>query len=157
MEEGLFGLYSWYGDNLNKRENKKNFLPSDPRYVEKEFNNITELNDENIILDHLRSFTGKIDGKLYSGIKSFEFQKSINSTDEDYEIVKEIINQTYFADENKKADGTIDWLKLNILRRMKKRGYDEEISKQYIDKYAEKSQEILNRDVDESFLNEKQK
>ena len=157
MEEGLFGLYSWYGDKLNKRENNTNFLPFDPRYAEKEFNYITELKDEikNEIIGHLQIFN--IGGKLYNGIKSFEFKKSINSKDEDFEIVQEIINQTYFADENKKADGTIDWLKLNILRRMKKRGYDEEISKQYIDKYAEKSQEIFNRDVDESFLNEKQK
>ena len=157
MEEGLFGLYSWYGDKLNKRENNTNFLPFDPRYAEKEFNYITELKDEikNEIIGHLQIFN--IGGKLYNGIKSFEFKKSINSKDEDFEIVQEIINQTYFADENKKADGTIDWLKLNILRRMKKRGYDEEISKQYIDKYAEKSQEILNRDVDGSFLNEKQK
>jgi len=108
MEEGLFGLYSWNGNNLNKRENKKKFLPSDPRYVEKEFNNITELKDDikNKILGHLRNFTRKSDGKLYSGIDSFKFKhykNDIDNTDEDIKdikIVQEIINKTYFVDEN---------------------------------------------------------
>jgi hypothetical protein len=143
MEEGLFGLYSWNGNNLNKRENKKKFLPSNPRYVEKEFNNITELKDDikNKILEHLRTFTGEIDGKLYSGIKSFEFKEYRPNNieiDNDKIVVQEIINKTYFVDENidGNIDGTVDWLKLNILRRMKKRGYDEEVSKQYLDNYA---------------------
>jgi hypothetical protein len=157
MEEGLFGLYSWYGDKLNKRENKQN-LPSDPRYVKKEFNYITDLENEikNKILGHLRTFT--IEGKLYSGIKSFEFKASKNSTVKDIEIVQEIINKTYFVDENQNKDGTVDWLKLNILRRMKKRGYDEEVSKQYLDNYAKNSEEILkkNTNMNEKFLNERQ-
>jgi hypothetical protein len=165
MEEGLFGLYSWYGNNLNNRKNKKKFLPSDPRYVEKEFNYITELKIKNKILDHLRSFTRKSDGKLYSGIDSFKFKhykNDIDNTDEDIKdikIVQEIINKTYFVDENQKKDGTVstvDWLKLNILRRMKKRGYDEEVSKQYLDNYAKNSEEILNKNMNEKFLNERQ-
>jgi len=164
MNEGLFGLYSWYGDNKNKRENKKKNLPSNPRYVEKEFNYITELKDKNIILDHLKSFT--IDKKLYSGIKSFEFKeyRPINSPinieieiDNDKIAVQEIINKTYFVNEN--IDGTVDWLKLNILRRMKKRGYDEQVSKKYVDEYSEKSQEILEKIniIDETLLNQEQK
>ena len=167
MEEGLFGLYSWNGNNLNKRENKKKFLPSDPRYVEKEFNNITELKDDikNKILGHLRSFTRKSDGKLYSGIDSFKFKhykNDIYNTDEDIKdikIVQEIINKTYFVDENQQKDSTVstvDWLKLNILRRMKKRGYDEEVSKQYLDNYAKNSEEILKKNTNEKFLNERQ-
>jgi hypothetical protein len=168
MEEGLFGLYSWNGNNLNNRKNKKKFLPSNPRYVEKEFNYITELNDKNIILDHLKSFT--IDRKLYSGIESFEFKeyKPINcpinieiEINNDKIAVQEIINKTYFVDENidENIDGTVDWLKLNILRRMKKRGYDEEVSKKYVDEYSEKSQEILEKIniIDKTLLNEEQK
>jgi hypothetical protein len=165
MEEGLFGLYSWNGDKLNKRKNKKQFLPSDPRYVEKEFNNITDLENEikNKILGHLRSFSK--DGKLYNGIKSFEFKeyRPINSPnnieiDNNKIAVQEIINKTYFVDENNIKDGTVDWLKLNILRRMKKRGYDEEVSKQYLDSYAKNSEEILNKNtnMNEKFLNERQ-
>jgi hypothetical protein len=145
LDKGLFGLYSWNGDKLNKRENKKN-LPSDPRYVEKEFNNITELKDEikNKILDHLRTFT-KYDGNnkiFYSGIKSFEFQNCKNNCDQNDKIaVQDIINKTYFVDEDKDGidgtvgtDSTVDWLKLNILRRMKKRGYTEEVAKNYVNK-----------------------
>jgi hypothetical protein len=164
MEEGLFGLYSWNGDKLNKRENKKN-LPSDPRYVEKEFNNITELKDEikNKILGHLRSFTKYDINKnkiFYSGIDSFKFQQYKNGTDEDIKdmkIVQEMINKTYFVDKDDKTDGTVDWLKLNILRRMKKRGYNEEVSNQYIEDFAKMSQEILDKNKDTNFLNDKQK
>ena len=152
MEEGLFGLYSWYGDKLNKRENKKKNLPSDPRYVEKEFNNITELKDEikNKILDHLRSFTRKSDGELYSGIKSFEFQNCKNNCDQKDKIaVQDIINKTYFVNENGtvETDTTVDWIKLNILRRMKKRGYTEKVAEKYVNDYAEKSKQILERNT----------
>ena len=125
MEEGLFGLYSWYGDKLNKRENIKKNFPSNPRYIKKEFNYITELNIKNEIISHLKSFTTK-DGKLYNGIKSFEFKEyrpNNKEIDNDKIAVQDIINKTYFEDGNK-DDGSVDWLKLNILRRMKKRGYD---------------------------------
>ena len=167
MNEGLFGLYNWNGDKLNKRQNKKKFLPFDPRYVEKEFNYITELNDKNIILDHLRSFTREKDKKLYGDVKSFEFQNCKKNCDQNDKLaVQDIINKTYFVDENKDAkvgtdgedatDATVDWLKLNILRRMKKRGYTEEVAKNYINKYAEKSQQILERNINEDLnLDEK--
>ena len=160
MEEGLFGLYSWYGDKLNKRENIKKNFPSNPRYVKKEFNYITELNIKNEIISHLKSFTTK-DGKLYNGIKSFEFKEyrpNNKEIDNDKIAVQDIINKTYFEDGNK-DDGSVDWLKLNILRRMKKRGYDEEVSRQYVDEYSEKSQEILEKitSINDTLLNEEQK
>jgi hypothetical protein len=166
MDEGLFGLYNWYEDKPNKRTKNKSYLPDNPRYVKKEFNYITELKNENIILGHLRSFT--IDRKLYKNIKSFEFKeyRPINNPnnieiDNDKIAVQEIINKTYFVDENidENIDGTVNWLKLNILRRMKKRGYDEEVSRKYVDEYSKKSQEILDKinSIDETLLNEEQK
>ena len=158
MEKGLFGLYSWNGNKPNKRTKNKSYLPDNPRYVKKEFNYITELKDEikNVILDHLKKFN--INRKLYDGIKSFEFQNCKNNCNQNDNIaVQEIINKTYFADEN--IDGTVDWLKLNILRRMKKRGYNEEVSRQYVDKYSKKSKEILEKItiIDDTLFNEEQK
>lgn len=159
MEQGLFGLYSWKGNKLNLRQRKEDFLSSDPRYVEKEFNYISELKNGigNEIMDHLKSFTS-VHGIFYDGIKSFDFQEYKTNNDEidnDKIVVQEIINKTYFVDKN--GDGTVDWLKLNILRRMKKRGYDEDVARQYIDEYANKSLEILQKNNNTNFLDEKQK
>lgn len=153
MDEGLFGLYSWFENKKNKRIRNKSYLPDDPRYVKKEFNYITKLKDEikNEIIGHLKSFTK--DGKLYNGIKSFDFQEYKPNNDK--KAVQEIINQTYLVNDDK-SDDTIDWLKLNILRRMKKRGYTEEVAKNYINKYAEKSKEIVKKNRDEDLnLDEK--
>lgn len=160
MEEGLFGLYSWNGNKPNKRQRqrKEDFLSSDPRYVEKEFNYISELQNGigNTIIKHLNTYTKKINGKkiLYYDIKSFKFQQCKKDTDnteediKDIKIVQDMINKTYFIDDDNN-DGTIDWLKLNILRRMKKRGYSEEVARNYVNKYAEKSLEILQKNTDE--------
>lgn len=144
-----FGLYSFYYSKFQFP--RRQDTSSNPRRTGKEIDYIYNLKNGigEYIMAHLKSC--KKSNTFYKDIKSFDFQKSGNCTEQDKKLIQTFINETYLVDASK---DTIEWLKLNLLRRMKKRGYSYEISKMYINKYANLSKYILDTTPQ---LNETQK
>ncbi len=145
MEYGLYGLYSYYGDTLNLRANKRlneiNYVHDIPLSKDNK--------GDNIIINHLRSNCTIVDNNIieyYQGIKSFEFVPYYESEEkkQDNENIQKLIDTTYFTKElNKDANRNVFWTELNKLKRFRNRGYSKEISEQIINAYADKAKELL--------------
>ena len=138
MNEYLYGLYSWYENDKHIRH----FKPSDdPRITNKEKYKIDDIPQGKEIIDFLKSkcivdASNNIT-EYYKDIKSFDFQASKNATDEDKQIIQDMINISYdIKKEDISETGTINWMHLNILRKLYSIGYSETISKKIIDQYA---------------------
>jgi len=154
MEYGLYGLYSYYGDTINLRENNKRF--NEINYVHDIPIPLSKDEEEdNIVIKHLKSHCKIVNGKIkeyYPGIKSFEFvpyyeseeSKESEKKKQDNKRIQELIDTTYFTKElNKDASGNVFWTELNKLKRFRNRGYSKEISEQIINSYAAKATELL--------------
>jgi len=139
-----FGLYSFFENDFQFTKRQKN-ISKNPRIVQKELNYIYNLGNGigEYIMNHLKEC--KKEEIFYKDIKSFNFQVSLNCSDTDKQLIQTFINETYLVDADQ---DTIEWTKLNLLRRMKKRGYSFDISKMYINKYAELSKTILETTQD---------
>lgn len=141
MEYGLYGLYSYIGNNLNLRTNNKRF---------NEINYVHDLplynNNDNIIIQHLRD-NCTIDNnnitEYYPKIKSFEFIPYDKKNKSDTEQIQKLINTTYFT-EDLDIDN-LKWTTINKLKRFRYRGYSKEISEQIINLYAKKANELLKK------------
>jgi len=142
----FFGLYSFFNDTFQfPKRSKFISISQNPRLVNKEINYIYNLKNGigSFIMSHLSSY--KFDDIYYKDIISFDFKSSSNCNDTDLLVIQQFINETYLVDSKQES---IDWLKLNLLRRMKKRGYSDDISKMYINKYSNLSNTILSLNKD---------
>jgi hypothetical protein len=175
MEYGLYGLYSYYGDTLNLRANKRlneiNYVHDIP--LSKDNPLSKDKKGDNIIINHLRSNCTIVDNNIieyYPNIKSFEFvpyyeseeSKKSEEKKQDNENIQKLIDTTYFTKElNKDANGNVKWTELNKLKRFRNRGYSKEISEQIINAYADKAEELLkdknNYKSDDLDITEKRK
>ena len=157
MTYGLYGLNSYYENNLNLRTNNKRF---------NEINYVHDLplgkdkytKDDNIIIQHLRDNctiddTNNNITEYYPNIKSFKFvpygnigQKYGNIGQDDYDKIQNLIDTTYFTDvlyKDENGNVNIKWTELNKLKIFRYKGYSNEISEQIINAYADKATQLL--------------
>ena len=157
MTYGLYGLNSYYENNLNLRTNNKRF---------NEINYVHDLplgkdkytKDDNIIIKHLRDNctiddTNNNITEYYPNIKSFKFvpygnigQKYGNIGQDDYDKIQNLIDTTYFTDvlyKDINGNVNIKWTELNKLKIFRYKGYSNEISEQIINAYADKATQLL--------------
>ena len=145
MNEYLYGFYSWYNNNNYIRK----IRPSDdPRIINREQYKIDDLPHGEEIIKFLKSKCVLDDNnqiiEYYKDIKSFDFQATSDATDEDKEIIQNMINISYDIKETDiSKTGTINWMHLNILRKLYSIGYSKELSEKIINKYASHACELL--------------
>ena len=150
MIYGLYGLNSYYENNLNLRTNNKRF---------NEINYVHDLplgkdkytKDDNIIIKHLRDNctiddTNNNITEYYPNIKSFKFVPYGNISQDDYDKIQNLIDTTYFTDvlyKDINGNVNIKWTELNKLKIFRYKGYSNEISEQIINAYADKATQLL--------------
>ena len=139
---GLYGLYSYIGNNINLRKTNKRI--NEINYVH-DLPLDKDINDDNIIIQHLKSNCTIDDNnnivKYYPNIKSFQFIPYDDTKKEDNKKIEELIKNTYFTEDLDIEN--LKWTKLNELKRFRYRGYSDEISEKIINSYADKATEIL--------------
>jgi arsenate reductase-like glutaredoxin family protein len=139
LEYGLYGLFSYFGDNLNLRErkkiNEKNYIHDLPLELDE--------NNDNLIIRHLLSHCTNIDSKIeyYSGIKSFQFVP-YKEDDPDKEEIQKIIDTTYFTELFR--DRVPKWTELNKIKKYRNLGITTDLSEEIQNMYASKAQKILD-------------
>jgi hypothetical protein len=140
LEYGLYGLFSYIGEQKNLREsnsriNEKNYIHDLP----------LELDDDqdNLIIRHLLSHCTIEDGniKYYTGIKSFEFVP-YKDDDPDIKEIQKIIDITYFTESFK--DRNPKWTELNKIKKNRNLGMTTELSEEIHNMYAEKAKTVLD-------------
>jgi hypothetical protein len=153
MEYGLYGFYSHYKDKSNKdilnlRINRKYLNNYKEKNYVHELNLPRDKNDDNIIIQHLIEFcetdsNGNITKYFTKNVKTLEFYPYKNTSIEDENKIKDLINTTYFKDQLDIKNDKVKWTTLNKLKKFRYRGYSDQISKKIIDSYADKATKIL--------------
>jgi hypothetical protein len=156
MTYGLYGLNSYYGNNLNLRTNQRfneiNYVHDLP------LNNDKYIKDDNIIIQHLRDnctidHTNNNITEYYPNIESFKFVPYRNIDQNDYDKIQNLIDTTYFTKElYKDINGNVKWTELNKLKIFRYKGYSDEISEQIINAYTDKATQLL---ADETYKSDK--
>ena len=150
MTYGLYGLNSYYENNLNLRTNNKRF--NEINYVhDLPLGKYKYTKDDNIIIQHLRDNctiddTNNNITEYYPNIKSFKFVPYGNISQDDYDKIQNLIDTTYFTDvlyKDINGNVNIKWTELNKLKIFRYKGYSNEISEQIINAYADKATQLL--------------
>ena len=150
MEYGLYGFYSYKGNDLNLREYiyKNKYSLKEKNYIhDLPLNKDKDQNGDNIIIQHLRSKCRINDDnniiEYYPNIKSFQFVPYDNISQDDNNKIQELIDSTYFTKQLNIKDDKVKWTTLNKLKKFRYRGYSDDISKKIINSYAAKANELL--------------
>ena len=149
MIYGLYGLNSYYENNLNLRTNNKRF--NEINYVHDLPLDKDKYTKDNIIIQHLRDNctiddTNNNITEYYPNIKSFKFVPYGNISQDDYDKIQNLIDTTYFTDvlyKDENGNVNIKWTELNKLKIFRYKGYSNEISEQIINAYADKATQLL--------------
>ena len=150
MEYGLYGFYSYKGNDLNLREYiyKNKYSLKEKNYIhDLPLNKDKDQNGDNIIIQHLRSKCIIDDNnniiEYYPNIKSFQFVPYNNINQDDNDKIQELIDSTYFTEQLNIKDDKVKWTTLNKLKKFRYRGYSDDISKKIINSYSAKANELL--------------
>ncbi len=136
LEYGLYGLFSYIGNELNLRKsnnriNEKNYIHDLPLELDED--------NDNLIIRHLLSHC--TDEKYYPEIKSFQFVP-YKEDDPDKEEIQKIIDTTYFTKLFRVRDPK--WTELNRIKKNRNLGMTTELSEKIQDMYASKAKEVLD-------------